>query len=99
MRDVTEKELNEIMSNKIYLAKCPKCDIGGGDILVRMPWYGKTGACIKCPYCGYETKTYGVSETLFCGKKIASPFTEKALMRGIHKAIQEWNKEVRIDGT
>ena len=92
MRDVTEKEFSEIMSNRIALGKCPKCEIGGGDILVRMPWYGKTGACIKCPYCGHETKTYGVTEVMFCGKKIGTPFTEEALLRGIHEAIQEWKK-------
>lgn len=89
MKGVTEKELNEIMSNEIDLGKCPQCGIGGGDILVRMPWYGKTGACIKCPCCGHETKTYGITETLLCGKKISTPFTEKALLRGILEAIQE----------
>lgn len=92
MNKVTEAEFQDIIRNQIELGKCPKCGIGGGDILIRMPWYGKTGACVKCPYCGHETKTYGVSETLFCSKKMATPFTEKALLRGIHKAIQEWKK-------
>lgn len=92
MRDVSEAEFKDIMSNRIELGKCPKCESGGGDILIRMPWYGKTGACIKCPYCGHETKTYGITETMFCGKKIATPFTKKAIMRGVLQAVEEWQK-------
>lgn len=89
MREVTEAKLKDILSQSIELGRCPTCEIGGGDILIRMPWYGKTGACIKCPYCGHETKTYGITETIFCGKKMETPFTEKAIMRGILEAIKE----------
>ena len=92
MRDVTESELKDIIGQAIKLGKCPKCGIGGGDILVRMPWYGKTGACIKCPYCGHETQTYGITETIFCDKKMATPFTKEAVMRGILQAVKERQK-------
>lgn len=92
MNKVTEAEFQDIISNQIELGKCPKCGIGGGDILIRMPWYGKTGVCVKCPYCGHETQTYGITETIFCGKKMATPFTQKAIMRGILQAVKERQK-------
>lgn len=91
-RYVSEQEFNDIMSNSIKLEKCPKCKIGAGDIIIRMPLYGKTGVCIKCPYCGHETKTYGITEMVFCETKIGTPFTEKAIMRGILKAVAERNR-------
>ena len=89
MREVTEAEFKAIMTNRIELGKCPECELGGGDILIRMPWYGKTGVCIKCPCCGHETKTYGVTEAITFGKTMATLFTKKAIMRGILQAIKE----------
>lgn len=44
MNNISEKELNKIMSERITLEKCPKCKIGGGNIIVRMQWYGKNGS-------------------------------------------------------
>lgn len=90
-RDVSEQEFNDIMRNSIKLGKCPKCEIGGGDILIRMPWYGKTGVCVKCPHCGHETNTYAIAELIFSGKRMATPFTENAIMRGILEAVEERN--------
>jgi hypothetical protein len=92
MSEITEAEFQDIISNQIELGRCPKCGIGGGDILIRMPWYGKTGVCVKCQYCGHETKTYGISKAIFCGKKMATPFTPETIMRGILQAVKERQK-------
>ena len=89
MKEVTEAKFEDILNKQIRLDRCPQCKVGGGDILIRMPWYGKTGVCIKCPYCGHESKTYGATEVVFCGKRMATPFTEKSIMRGILKAVEE----------
>lgn len=89
---LTKYKFDAIMRKSRHLGKCPGCGIGGGEILVRMPWYGKFGVCVRCPYCNYETKTHGITETMFDNEnRIGSPVIDKSLLRGIHLAMNDWN--------
>lgn len=90
MRTVTKEKFGAIMNKSIHLGECPKCGAGGGEILVRMPWYGKFGVCIRCQYCNYETKTRGITSPMFDKNRIGTPVIDKSLLRGIHTAINDW---------
>lgn len=61
------------------------------DIVIKMPWYGKTGAKIECK-CGAETPLFSINEVVFTDKSMSTPYTDNALIYGIISAVKEWNK-------
>lgn len=61
------------------------------DIVIKMPWYGKTGAKVECK-CGAETPLFSISEVIFTETSLSTPYTENALIYGIMSAVKEWNK-------
>lgn len=97
MRELKPKKFDKIMSKHISLGQCSICGHGGGDILVRIPWFGKVGACIKCPKCGYETPLHGVSYGMLCTDgRIGTPVTAKSLLHGILQAIEDRQRRRNI---
>ena len=94
MKILSKQRFDKIIDESIKLNKCKRCGHGGiGDIIVKLPWYGRVGASIKCRHCGYETKIYGISCTIFDDNRIGTPITYKSLMSGIKKAVAEWNSD------
>ena len=71
-----------------------KCKCGNPTINVDIQfcWYGPSGAKLVCKKCGKETKRYSVYDYQNNGTTIATPCTDSSMMRGIHKALEEWNE-------
>lgn len=91
MKEFSEEIFNRILKKHIDLKPCTRCGYPSGEIVVRLPMYGRYGAVVRCGHCGAETKIHGVSYTMFCGKRIGSPTIKSSLMGGIERAIQDWN--------
>ena len=94
MRTVSKEKFDAIMNKSIHLGECPKCGTGGGTILIKMPWYGTFGVCIKCQHCNFETKIRGITKTMFDENRIGTPVIDKSLLPGIHTAINDWNRRI-----
>lgn len=89
--DVSRAVFAATMERSIHLKECARCGWLGGEILVRMPYYGRFGAVVKCPHCGAETKIQGITITMFSGKRMGTPVIEESLMDGIKNAVRLWN--------
>ncbi len=92
MKEVSEEKFNRILEKHIDLKPCKRCGYHAAEIVVRMPIYGRYGACVRCSYCGEETKTHGITYVMTCGKKMATPTIKSSLMGGIERAVQDWNR-------
>ena len=94
---MTDQQFNKIMGSSITLGKCPMCGSPGGNIVVELPYYGVHGARIECPFCTYSTDIYGTELCIFSeDRRIGSPTTEESILRGIMKAVTEWNETERL---
>lgn len=94
IKEVSAKKFDAIMEKSIDLHKCPKCPNLGGDIIIPMVAYGRTTprVFIRCKYCGYETKSYDATTSLFDENKRFGNFViDKSLMQAIHNAVNDWN--------
>ena len=91
-KSVSKQKLEAIKSKGITLQLCPVCG-NAGEIVVSMPWYGRTGAKVQCTKCGYSTKCFSIHSHFDCSEshEIATPILEKSLMIGIRSAMQSWN--------
>ena len=94
-KEVTSKEFENIMKKKLIpLGVCRSCGTPGGQLIINLPWYGTSvGAYAICPACGYKTKTHPIHIQIRNNeaKRYASPITEKSLIDGVKKTINEWN--------
>ena len=92
MNEVSKEKFDAIIKKHISLKKCKRCGYITPEVVVKMPQYGKYGACVRCQHCGTETKLYGISYLMFDeDKRMGTPTIEKSLMYGIKRAIQDWN--------
>ena len=91
-KNVSKQKFDAIMSKAISLDLCPHCG-GPAEIVVRIPWYGQTGAKVQCSHCGYSTRIFDIHSTFHCDetKSLGTPILEKSIMVGIRAAIQSWN--------
>ena len=97
MNIMTDQQFNKIVGSSITLGKCPLCGSPGGNIVVELPYYGVHGARIECPFCTYSTDIYGTELCIFSeDRRIGSPTTEESILRGIMKAVTEWNVTERL---
>ena len=85
-------EFDKIIKNRIDTRLCKKCG-SGCTIRVEFAAYGPTGAWCKCKneLCGAKTKMQGISEYITTADRCATPVTQKSLIKGIKKAIKQWN--------
>lgn len=87
--NVSRRRFDKQMSQSIHLKQCPKCR-NSGEIVVKMPMYGVTGAMVKCPICGYKTKVHQI-HTMFNTKgTLGTPIVPQTMLSGILEAIEEW---------
>ena len=91
-KEVSIQKFEAIMRKNIQLDLCPNCR-GPAEIVVKIPWYGQTGARVQCSKCGYGTRLYNIHSEFHCEetKSIMTPILEKSIIAGIRKAVQEWN--------
>jgi len=59
-----------------------------------MPTYGKSGAEVKCAHCGKSSGLAKIHVFLFTRKGIYTPTTKRGIIKGIMKAIKNWNEGV-----
>lgn len=90
VKEVTRQKFDAIMSKGITLKLCPLCG-GPAEIVVKIPWYGPTGAMVRCTKCGYGTGMFGIHSYFSCGKSYGTPILEKSILKGIRSSIQSWN--------
>ena len=74
------------------LKPCPFCGINAASLEVKCPVYGETGAYVICHHCGTRTKIFGVTEFIDTGNGISTPVTEEGIKRGVHTAVNAWNR-------
>lgn len=98
IKDVSAAKFDAMVHKSVQLKNCPKCHFFGGEIIVDMPLYGKTeGARARCKQCGYETRVYSMHESIRDTEgRIASPRTQKGILRGILAALNEYNNGGKI---
>lgn len=91
-KEVSKQKFDAIMSKNIRIDLCPLCGCGA-EIVVKMPWYGQTGARVQCSKCEYSTKFFDIHSMFNCkeNRSLGTPILEKSIMRGIRSAIQSWN--------
>lgn len=95
--EVTPQKFIKIVGSSITLGKCPQCGSPGGNIVIPLPYYGIHGARVECPFCTYSTDIYGTELCIFTEDgRIGSPTTEGSILRGIMKAVTEWNETERL---
>lgn len=90
MKELTRELFDKVMSRSVRLNVCRYCN-SSPDIVVHMPWYGREGAMVKCPHCGAETPIHGISECLTSGKTLGTPILYGSMIKGIKKAVADWN--------
>lgn len=98
-KSVSKQKFETIISKGIELDLCPMCR-NHPEIVVSIPWYGRTGAKVQCTKCGYSTKYFSIHSHFDCPEshQIATPILEKSLMIGIRSAIQSWNTRTQKEG-
>ena len=98
-KSVSKQKFEAIISKGIELDLCPMCK-NHADIVVSIPWYGRTGAKVQCTKCGYSTKYFNIHSHFDCPEshQVATPILEKSLMIGIRSAIQSWNTRTQKEG-
>lgn len=91
-KEVSKQKFDAIMSKDIRLDLCPLCGYGA-EIVVKIPWYGQTGARVQCTNCRHGTRIFNIHSEFHCGetKSLGTPILEKSIMVGIRAAIQSWN--------
>ena len=90
MKELTRELFDKVMSRSVRLNVCKYCN-ANPNITVQMPWYGRLGAMVKCPHCGAETPIHGISECLSSGKTLGTPILYGSMIKGIKKAVADWN--------
>lgn len=77
------------------LEPCPFCGQAGmAQIIVSHPPYGKSGAWIRCRYCGACGPHASERAQFTRGKKLCTPVLPESLERGITAAVDTWNSGV-----
>ena len=95
--EVTPQKFIKIVGSSITLGKCPMCGSPGGNIVIELPHFGAHGARVECPFCTYSTDRYGTELCIFTEDgRIGSPTTEESILRGMMKAVTEWNETERL---
>lgn len=91
-KEVSKQKFDVLMNKEIKLDRCPVCG-ANGEIVVLMPWYGQTGAKVRCTKCKHSTKIFDIHSHFYCveTKSLGTPILEKSLARGIRAAMQSWN--------
>ena len=91
-KEVSRKKFDAIMNKNIRLDLCPLCGYGA-EIVVKIPWYGQTGARVQCSNCRHGTRIFNIHSELHCDGALGTPILEKSIMAGIRSAIQSWNNK------
>lgn len=94
MKELTKEKFDDAVNKSIHLKSCRHCGAGGGEIVIMIPWYGRTGARIRCANrdCDAETKLYSIHEVIDDGERFGTVITRASIMRGIKEASDEWNR-------
>lgn len=91
MKEVSRLTFNKIIGNSVLLKECKYCGVAMGEIIVKLPWYGRFGALVKCSNCGAETPIHGVTVCISSEKTLGTPTLYGSMLSGIKKAVTDWN--------
>lgn len=91
MESITSQTFDKILSKSVHLKQCKYCHTAFAEIVVKLPWYGRYGAMVKCSHCGAETPIHGVTLCVTSGKTLGTPTLYSSMISGIKKAVADWN--------
>ncbi len=95
MKEVSPKIYNKLRKHKIDIERCKECGYSP-EVVVAYPWYGGTGAKVRCGHCGAKAKLHNIAMCIVNSKdgSLATPVTRKSMMDGIMAAIEDWNQRM-----
>lgn len=90
IKEVSQAKFEAMIRKDIQIRQCPICQ-RSGEIVIKMPQYGASGAMVKCTHCENQTRLFPIHINIECEGMIGNPTNERSLMRGIRSAISSWN--------
>ncbi len=90
IKEVSKAKFEAMIRKDIQISLCPICG-RSGEIVIKMPQYGETGAMVKCTHCENRTRLFPIHINIEWEGVIGNPTNERSLMRGIRSAILSWN--------
>lgn len=91
MADLKENHVwSDIENEAPELRPCPFCG-GGAQLIISHPWYGASGAAVRCLRCHMHGPLASICATILTPGKLSTPLLPESLERGITAAVDTWN--------